>query len=99
MTKTERRKTINKLVYIYAESLGYEVDMSEIDVNFIPESGNMDDCIEYRRSSHSVAAYNWACAKTLNDEKLIENYIDDMSVLSDDKLADQMRVVQKRCDL
>jgi hypothetical protein len=95
MTKTERNKTINKLVYIYAESLGYEVDMSEIDVNFIPESGNMDDCIEYRRSSHSVAAYNWACAKTLNDEKLIENYIDDMSVLSDDKLANQMRVVQK----
>ena len=95
MTKTERNKTINKLVYKYAESLGYEVDMSEIDVNFIPESGNMDDCIEYRRSSHSVAAYNWACAKTLNDEKLIENYIDDVSVLSDDELADQMRVVQK----
>jgi hypothetical protein len=95
MTKTERNKTINKLVYKYAESLGYEVDMSEIDVNFIPESGNMDDCIEYRRSSHSVAAYNWACAKTLNDEKLIEDYIDDVSVLSDDELADQMRVVQK----
>jgi hypothetical protein len=95
MTKTERNKTINKLVYIYAESLGYEVDITEIDVNFIPESGNMDDCIEYRRSSHSVAAYNWACAKTLNDEKLIENYIDDVSVLSDDELADQMRVVQK----
>jgi hypothetical protein len=95
MTKTERNKTINKLVYKYAESLGYEVDMSEIDVNFIPESGNMDDCIEYRRSSHSVAAYNWACAKTLNDEKLIEDYIDDVSVLSDDELADQMRAVQK----
>jgi hypothetical protein len=95
MTKTERNKTINKLVYIYAESLGYEVDMSEIDVNFIPESGNMDDCIEYRRSTHSVAAYNWACAKTLNDEKLIEDYIDDVSVLGDDELADQMRVVQK----
>jgi hypothetical protein len=95
MTKTERNKTINKLVYIYAESLGYEVDMSEIDVNFIPESGNMDDCIEYRRSSHSVAAYNWACAKTLNDEKLIEDYIDDVSVSGDDELADQMRVVQK----
>jgi hypothetical protein len=55
----------------------------------------MDDCIEYRRSSHSVAAYNWACAKTLNDEKLIEDYIDNVSVLSDDKLADQMRAVQK----
>jgi cell fate regulator YaaT (PSP1 superfamily) len=95
MTKTERNKTINKLVYKYAESLGYEVDMTEIDVTFIPESGNMDDCIEYRRSSHSVAALNWACAKTLNDEKLIEDYIDDVSVLGDDELADQMRVVQK----
>ena len=95
MTKTERNKTINKLVYKYAESLGYDVDMTEIDVTFIPESGNMDDCIEYRRSSHSVAAYNWACAKTLNDEKLIEDYIDAVSVLSDDELADQMRAVQK----
>ena len=47
MTKTERNKTIDKLVYKYAESLGYEVDMSEIDVTFIPESGRMDDCIEY----------------------------------------------------
>jgi hypothetical protein len=95
MTKTERNKTINKLVYIYAESLGYEVDMSEIDVNFIPESGNMDDCIEYRRSTHSVAAYNWACAKTLNDEKLIETYVDYLTVLSDDELAEHICAVQK----
>ena len=83
MTKTERNKTINKLVYKYAESLGYEVDMSEIDVTFIPESGRMDDCIEYRRSSHSVAAYNWACAKTLEDEKLIEDYINNIQLHSD----------------
>ena len=83
MTKTERNKTINKLVYKYAESLGYEVDMSEIDVTFIPESGRMDDCIEYRRSSHSVAAYNWACAKTLDDEKLIEDYINNIQLHSD----------------
>jgi hypothetical protein len=95
MTKTERKKTINKLVYKYAESLGYEVDMSEIDVNFIPESGNMDDCIEYRRSSHSVAAYNWACAKTLNDETLIETYIDYLTVLMDDELAEYICAVQK----
>ena len=83
MTKTERNKTIDKLVYKYAESLGYEVDMSEIDVTFIPESGRMDDCIEYRRSSHSVAAYNWACAKTLDDEKLIEDYINNIQLHSD----------------
>ena len=83
MTKTERNKTIDKLVYKYAESLGYEVDMSEIDVTFIPESGRMDDCIEYRRSSHSVAAYNWACAKTLEDEKLIDDYINNIQLHSD----------------
>ena len=83
MTKTERNKTINKLVYKYAESLGYEVDMSEIDVTFIPESGRMDDCIEYRRSSHSVAALNWACAKTLEDEKLIDDYITNIQLPSD----------------
>ena len=83
MTKTERNKTIDKLVYKYAESLGYEVDMSEIDVTFIPESGRMDDCIEYRRSSHSVAALNWACAKTLDDEKLIDDYITNIQLHSD----------------
>ena len=83
MTKTERNKTIDKLVYKYAESLGYEVDMSEIDVTFIPESGRMDDCIEYRRSSHSVAAYNWACVKTLEDEKLIDDYITNIQLHSD----------------
>ena len=83
MTKTERNKTIDRLVYKYAESLGYEVDMSEIDVTFIPESGRMDDCIEYRRSSHSVAALNWACAKTLEDEKLIDDYITNLQLHSD----------------
>lgn len=90
MTKTERNKTINKLVYKYAEQLGYEVDMTEIDVTFIPKSGNMDDYIEYRRSSHSVAALNWACAKTLNDEKLIEDYIEYVSILNDDELMNKL---------
>ena len=85
MNKTERNKIINVQVYKYAESLGYEVDMTEIDVTFIPESGEMNDCIEYRRSSHSVAALNWACEKTLNDEKLIEEYIDKLKAKSDDE--------------
>ena len=83
MNKTERRKLTNKLVYKYAESLGYEVDMTETDVNFISSSGNMDDHIEYRRSSHSVCCLNWACEKTLNDTVLIESYVDKLNSMDD----------------
>lgn len=86
MTKTQRNKIINKQVYRFAEKLGYEVDMTEIDVTFIPESGKMDDIIEYRRSSHSVAALFWACPKTSNDEKLIEQYIDELIAMDDEQL-------------
>lgn len=86
LIKTERNKIINQQVYKFAETLGYEVDMTEIDVTFIPESGKMDDTIEYRRSSHSVAALNWACQKTLNDEKLIEQYIDELIAMDDEQL-------------
>jgi hypothetical protein len=95
MNKTERNKTINKLVYHIAEQLGYEVDMTEIDVNFISPSGNMDDHIEYRRSSHSLAALNWACAKTKMDVQVMEAYIDIVSMLDDDGLVEHMRAVQK----
>lgn len=84
MTKTERNKTINKLVYQYAESLGYEVDMTEIDVNFIPASGNIDDSIEYRRSIHSVCCLNWACIKTQKHVESIESYIDTLNSMGDD---------------
>jgi len=93
MNKTERNKIINVQVYKYAESLGYEVDMTEIDVTFIPESGEMNDCIEYRRSSHSVAALNWACEKTLNDEWLIEKYIDKLKAMSDEQLLIEYQTV------
>ena len=93
MNKTERNKIINVQVYKYAESLGYEVDMTEIDVTFIPESGEMNDCIEYRRSSHSVATLNWACEKTLNDEWLIEKYIDKLKAMSDEQLLIEYQTV------
>jgi hypothetical protein len=86
MTKTERNKTINKLVYIMAESLGYEVDMTEIDVTFIPESGNSNDCIEYRRSSHSLAALNWSCEKTQTDVIILEKHIDHWMGMGDNEL-------------
>jgi hypothetical protein len=90
MNKTERNKTINKLVYKFAESLGYEVDMTEIDVTFIPESGKMDDHIEYRRSSHTVAALNWASKQTLGDEQYIDQYIDKLKLMSDDELISEL---------
>jgi hypothetical protein len=90
MTKTQRNKTINKIIYQIAESLGYEVDMTEIDVTFISPSGNSDDNIQYRRSSHTVAALNWASEQTLNDEKAFEIYIKGLNLLSDEELLDML---------
>ena len=90
MNKTERNKTINKLVYKFAESLGYEVNMDEIDVTFISDSGNNDDDISYRRSCHTVAALNWASVKTLKDEISLDEYIRQLESMSDDELISEL---------
>ena len=90
MNKTERNKTINKLVYKFAESLGYEVDMSETDVTFIYDSGNSDDDISYRRSSHSICAFNWASDKVKCDELKFDFYIDKLESMSDDELISEL---------
>jgi hypothetical protein len=90
MNKTERNKTINKLVYKFAESLGYEVNMDETDVTFISDSGDGDNDISYRRSSHTICAFNWACDKTLRDEKLLDEYIDKILLMSDDELISEL---------
>lgn len=86
MNKTERNKTINKQVYKFAESLGYEVDSSDNDIMFVSNTGKMDDDIQYRRSCHMVAAVNWASEKTLNDEKLLDEYIDKLKAMSNEEL-------------
>ena len=75
MTKTERNKSINKLVYRFAEKLGYEVDMSEIDVMFISPDGNMDNDIQYRRSTQDIYDANWSSEKTKSDVEELEQYI------------------------
>jgi hypothetical protein len=75
MTKTEKNKSINKLVYRFAEKLGYEVDMSEIDVMFISPDGNMDNDIQYRRSTQDVYDANWSSEKTKSDVEELEQYI------------------------
>ena len=86
MNKTERNKTINKQVYKLAESLGYEVNMDEIDVTFISPDGNNDNDIQYRRSCHTVAALNWASTKTKRYEQALDDYIEELKAMSDEQL-------------
>ena len=52
MTKTEARKAINKAVYIYAESLGYEMSDDNDGSNVVfskPDCQSSDETIEYHR--------------------------------------------------
>lgn len=93
MTKTERNKTINKLVYRFAEKLGYDVDMSEIDVMFISPDGNMDNDIQYRRSTQDVYDANWSSEKTKSDVEELEQYIKILNTLSDEVLEGLVNVV------
>ena len=86
MTKTERNKTINKQIYKLAESLGYELDMNETDVMFISPDGNSDNDIQYRRSCHTVSALNWASSDTLINEKLMDEYIEELKAMTDEEL-------------
>ena len=90
MTKTEKNKSINKLVYRFAEKLGYEVDMSEIDVMFISPDGNMDNDIQYRRSTQDVYDANWSSERTKEDVEKLENYIKFLNEKSDDELIESI---------
>jgi hypothetical protein len=93
MTKTEKNKSINKLVYRFAEKLGYEVDMSEIDVMFISPDGNMDNDIQYRRSTQDVYDANWSSEKTKSDVEELEQYIKILNTLSDEVLEGLVNMV------
>jgi len=93
MTKTERNKSINKLVYRFAEKLGYDIDMSEIDVMFISPDGNMDNDIQYRRSTQDVYDANWSSEKTKSDVEELEQYIKILNTLSDEILEGLVNVV------
>lgn len=86
MNKTQRNKTINKAVYKFAEHLGYEVDMTEIDVMFISPDGNINNDIQYRRSTQDVYDANWSSEQTKEDVEKLENYIKFLNEKSDDEL-------------
>jgi len=76
MTKKEIRSAINKAVYLYAESLGY--DMSDDNdgsyVTFTKPDSKADDSIDYHRSYHEIYVMNWARDETKADSILIHNY-------------------------
>lgn len=87
MNITQRKKAINQLVYSFAETLGYEVDHTDVDVVFVSSEGHYsDDDISYRRSSNDVCCLNWASDITHRNVKKIEEYIDYLHDISDDNM-------------
>jgi len=78
MTKKEIRNAINKQVYQFAESLGYQMsdDGDGSCVSFIPEDGGGDDVIDYHRSEHYTVTLNWASDKVKEDARLIDEFVD-----------------------
>lgn len=78
MNKTEIKKAINKAVYQYAESLGYNVhdDNDGSYVTFVKSgrSSGGKDAIDYSRSQHETYVLNWASSETKADAELIDNY-------------------------
>lgn len=79
MTKTEIKKAINKAVYQFAESLGYDVnDFGDgSTVTFSSPTGNFDDAIDYQRSEHCAIVMNWASKKSHDDCEAINAYAEE----------------------
>lgn len=77
MTKKEIKNSINKAVYMYAESLGYRVS-DDNDGSYVtfakPECKNYDDTIDYSRSHHETCVLNWASDETKSDANKIDIY-------------------------
>ena len=76
MTKKEIRSAINKAVYLYAESLGY--DMSDDNdgsyVTFYKPDDNGVNSIDYHRSYHETYVMNWASDEAKADATRIEEH-------------------------
>ena len=76
MNKKELKNAVNKAVYKYAESLGYQMsdDGDGSCVTFTPDGGSNDDTIDYSRSHHETYTLNWASDKCKADAEKIEQY-------------------------
>jgi len=76
MTKKEIKNAINKAVYQFAESLGYQVsdDNDGSYVTFSKPGQGVDDMIDYSRSYHETAVLNWASDEAKADAALIDEF-------------------------
>ena len=77
MTKREIRNAINKQVYQFAESLGYQMsdDGDGSTVTFMkPEAQTADDSIDWSRSYHETCTLNWASDQTKSDARQIDEF-------------------------
>jgi hypothetical protein len=79
MTKKEIKSVINKAVYQFAESLGYQIsdDNDGSYVTFYKPNLPGKDTIDYHRSYQTTAVLNWASDKVKADAELIEAYADE----------------------
>ena len=77
MTKKEIRNAINKSVYMYAESLGYQMS-DDNDGSYVtfskPDCKSSDDMIDYSRSYHECCVLNTASSETKTDSKRIDEF-------------------------
>lgn len=76
MNKKELKNAVNKAVYKYAESLGYQMsdDGDGSCVTFTPDEGSNDDTIDYSRSHHETYTLNWSSNECKADAEKIEQY-------------------------
>ena len=77
MTKKEIKSAINKAVYIYAESLGYQMS-DDNDGSYVtfskPDMADAYDCIDYHRSYQETCVLNWVSDEVKSDAELIDIY-------------------------
>jgi len=77
MTKTEIKKAINKAVYQYAESLGYQMS-DDNDGSYVTFTkggySSPDESIDYSRSNHDVCVLNWASDEIKADAEKIDAF-------------------------
>jgi len=77
MTKKEIRNTINKAVYMYAESLGYQMS-DDNDGSYVtfskPNEISADNTIDYSRSYHECCVLSTANSETKTDSKRIDEF-------------------------
>ena len=82
MTKKEMHKEINQRFYDYIneEFRHYAIDSSEGHgrIYLIPESGNINDAIEYHQSRHDLCCVNWSSEKTKKDVQTMELFLNDI---------------------